>query len=163
MYGGATHRRDKKDGSQADELARITQLRALIGSERRSWTRTTVTDSLALPSQRRLAKLNEIAIWKLIAGLFGRSPSHFHPYVPTRAIANLHRLRILLRSRPPTAAALPLTPFELGRNLNLWYLCRRDLRIARRCFRDLLPPRAWIFKHPGLGDAWTMKRWDLIF
>lgn len=58
----------KKDREQANELGLVvTLLRALMGSSVAVGLHGGL-DSLCWPSQRRLAKLNEIAIWKLIAG-----------------------------------------------------------------------------------------------
>lgn len=102
---------------QLDELARITQLRALI--ELRDPQLESNDGFHSLPSRRRLAKLNEIAIWKLIAGCSDSL------HVSSR-IANLHR--ILLRSCCETDSPPSQSLFRIrSKSESLIFMISRDL------------------------------------
>lgn len=95
---------------QLDELARITQLRALI--ELRDPQLESNDGFHSLPSRRRLAKLNEIAIWKLIAGCSDSRVSTF----PVEL--QIYTGFFFVLAGRPTLPPRNLS-FELGRNLNL--------------------------------------------
>lgn len=104
----------QKGGAVVDELARITQLPALIGSSIAVGLQTPVTDSLVAVSAaaRQIERNCNLEINRR---LFGRSSSYFHRTFH-RGIANSHRLRFFFVLGTTTN---PPSQTELGRNLNL--------------------------------------------